>query len=292
MNKNSAEQIIKKYLPGENGQQQIVLEAMNYSMLAGGKRIRPIIMYETYKLFGGDDKIIEPFMAAMEMIHTYSLVHDDLPEMDNDTMRRGNETTWYKYGHAIGTLTGDALLNYAFETMLKAFDMTDNHRRVIAAMKIMAGKAGVFGMIGGQTVDVANDGKPIDMTTINFIYNLKTCALLEASMMVGAILAGANETQVKNAEAIAYKVGLAFQIQDDILDIIGDAKVIGKPVLSDEKNNKTTYVSLVGIDSAKNKVAELSNLAIAELEDLAKDNNKVAFDNLKSIFESLINRDK
>ena len=292
MNRESVNNIIKEYLPEEIGLQETIFSAMNYSMLAGGKRIRPILMYESYRLFGGNEKIIEPFMVAIEMIHTYSLVHDDLPEMDNDMFRRNKPTTWYQYGHATGTLAGDALLNYAFEIMLKSYDLSEHKHRVIEAMKVMATKAGVYGMIGGQVVDVINSGKSIDMATINFIYNLKTCALLEASMMVGAILAGANDTEVKNIEAIAYKVGLAFQIQDDILDIIGDEEVIGKPVASDEKNDKTTYVSLVGMDSAKEKVEQLSNLAISELQDLAKDKMPDAYNTLKKLIEDLINRDK
>ena len=151
------EQIIKRYLPAEEGYQKTIMEAMNYSILAGGKRLRPMLMSETYRLFGGKSKVIEPFMAAMEMIHTYSLVHDDLPAMDNDEYRRGKKTTHAVYGEAMGILAGDALLNYAFETAAKAFDMEPDNRNIGKAMQILATKAGIYGMVGGQVVDVQSE---------------------------------------------------------------------------------------------------------------------------------------
>ncbi len=255
------EQILQKYLPKEEGFQKNVMSAMNYSVTAGGKRIRPMLMMETYQLFGGKSEVIEPFMAAMEMIHTYSLVHDDLPAMDNDEYRRGRKTTHIVYGHAMGILAGDALLNYAFETAFRAFDMEDN-KGVPKALQVLAGKAGIYGMIGGQVVDVEAVGKPLERERLDFIYRLKTGALIEASMMIGAILAGACESQVEQVRSAAVDIGLAFQIQDDILDVTSTTEVLGKPVFSDEKNNKTTYVTFEGLEASAKDVAKLSERAI------------------------------
>jgi geranylgeranyl diphosphate synthase type II len=216
---------------------------------------------ETYQLFGGKDKVIEPFMAAMEMIHTYSLVHDDLPAMDNDEYRRGRKTTHIVYGHAMGILAGDALLNYAFETAFRAFDMEEN-KGIPKALQVLAGKAGIYGMIGGQVVDVEAVGKPLERERLDFIYRLKTGALIEASMMIGAILAGASESQVEQVRSAAADIGLAFQIQDDILDVTSTTEVLGKPVFSDEKNNKTTYVTFEGLEASAKDVERLSKHAI------------------------------
>ena len=216
---NEIEEIISTYLPAEEGFQKTVIQAMNYSILAGGKRLRPMFMQETYRLFGGSSKVVEPFMAAMEMIHTYSLVHDDLPAMDNDEYRRGRKTTHVVYGEAMGILAGDALLNYAFETATRAFEMEPSNARIGKALCILAVKAGIYGMIGGQTVDVEAVGQPLTREKLDFIYELKTGALIEAAMMTGAVLAGASDEQVKTVEQIASDVGLAFQIQDDILDV-------------------------------------------------------------------------
>lgn len=266
------EDIIKKYMPDETGYQRTVIEAMNYSILAGGKRLRPMLMLETYRLFGGNGEVIEPFMAAIEMIHTYSLVHDDLPAMDNDEYRRGRKTTHVVYGEAMGILAGDGLLNYAFETAVKAFDKTDDYKAVAKALKIFAQKTGIYGMIGGQTVDVENDGKPITKDMLDFIYELKTGALIEASMMTGAVLAGASDENIEKVKAVAINVGLAFQIQDDILDITSTMEVLGKPINSDEKNNKITYVSLEGLERAKHDVESVSNKALTLLDELEGNN--------------------
>lgn len=255
------EQILKEYLPKEEGFQKNIMSAMNYSITAGGKRIRPMLMMETYQLFGGRGKVIEPFMAAMEMIHTYSLVHDDLPAMDNDEYRRGRKTTHIMYGHAMGILAGDALLNYAFETAFRAFGMEDN-KGIPKALQVLAGKAGIYGMIGGQVVDVEAVGEPLERERLDFIYRLKTGALIEASMMIGAILAGASESQVEQVRGAAADIGLAFQIQDDILDVTSTTEVLGKPVFSDEKNNKTTYVTFEGLEASAEDVARLSQRAI------------------------------
>ena len=262
------EALLKRYLPEETGYQKTVLEAMNYSMLAGGKRLRPMLMLETYRLFGGKSKVIEPFMAAIEMIHTYSLVHDDLPAMDNDVLRRGRPTTWKVYGEAAGILAGDALLTFAFETVAKAFAMTDRADLVGRAIGVLANKAGVYGMCGGQEVDVALTGQPIPEDVLNFIYRLKTGALLEASMMIGAILAGADEEQIALTEQIAADLGMAFQIRDDMLDVISTEEELGKPIGSDERNIKTTYVTLYGLEQAGAQVAALSERAIAGLNRL------------------------
>lgn len=259
------ENILQEYLPKEEGFQKNIMSAMNYSITAGGKRIRPMLMMETYQLFGGKSKVIEPFMAAMEMIHTYSLVHDDLPAMDNDEYRRGRKTTHIVYGHAMGILAGDALLNYAFETAFRAFELEDN-KGIPKALQVLAGKAGIYGMIGGQVVDVEAVGKPLERERLDFIYRLKTGALIEASMMIGAILAGASENQVEQVRGAATDIGLAFQIQDDILDVTSTTEVLGKPVFSDEKNNKTTYVTFEGLEASAEDVARLSQRAIETLE--------------------------
>lgn len=275
------EHIIQTYLPGEEGFQKTVIEAMNYSMLAGGKRLRPMLMQEAYRFFGGAGKLVEPFMAAIEMIHTYSLVHDDLPAMDNDEYRRGRKTTHIRFGHAMGILAGDALLNYAFETMAKAADIAEQVSgpeyylllgRVLQAQRILAEKAGIYGMVGGQTADVEATEKQELLTRekLDFIYRLKTSALIEGSMMAGAVLAGASPQEVKKIEEIAGKVGLAFQIQDDILDVTSTTEVLGKPVFSDEKNQKTTYVTLEGLEKAKGLVKSISEEAAEGLRELAE----------------------
>lgn len=247
------EAILQKFLPEAGGLQKTVLEAMNYSMLAGGKRLRPMMMQEAYRMFGGEGPEIEPFMAAIEMVHTYSLVHDDLPAMDNDEYRRGRKTTHAVYGEAMAILAGDALLNYAFETALKAFDRTAHQDRVIRALQVLAQKAGIFGMIGGQTADIEAEAGQKDVTeeTLLFIHANKTAALIQAALMCGAILAGASQEDTDRMEKAAYNIGIAFQIQDDILDVTSTDEVLGKPTGSDAKNGKLTYVSLKGIEQAR-----------------------------------------
>lgn len=282
--------VLEKFLPAEEGQQRIIFEAMNYSVRAGGKRLRPILMEETYHMFGGSSAVIEPFMAAIEMIHTYSLVHDDLPAMDNDEYRRGKKTTHAVYGEAMGILAGDALLNLAYETAAKAFDMEVADTRVARAFAVLAKKAGVYGMVGGQVVDVESeksDDCSITREKLDFIYRLKTGALIESSMMIGAILAGASSDEVSRIEQIAAKLGLAFQIQDDVLDVTSTLEVLGKPVGSDEKNNKATYVTFEGLDKAVSDVECISKEAEEQLDDLGYDD---AF--LKELFEYLIHREK
>ena len=280
------EEILKAYLPKVEGYQGMIMEAMQYSMLAGGKRLRPMLMQETYRLFGGTGRMIEPFMAAIEMIHTYSLVHDDLPAMDNDEYRRGRKTTHIVYGEDMGILAGDALLNYAFETASLAFEMEPEKSLMIGkAIRILGQKAGIYGMIGGQVVDVKASGEQIDGDKLEFIYRLKTGALIESAMMIGAVLAGADDENVQKIQEIASKVGMAFQIQDDILDVTSTTEVLGKPVHSDEKNEKMTYVVWKGMDASKQEVEHLSREAITDLRALdPKD------DYLENLLESLIYR--
>ena len=269
------EAVLKSYLPREEGFAKTMAQAMNYSVLAGGKRLRPMLILETCRMFGGEDKLAYPFMAAMEMIHTHSLVHDDLPALDNDDYRRGRLTTHKVYGEAMGVLSGVALLNYAYEVMLTAFDLAEDEKaraRVIKALKVMSHKTGLYGMLGGQSVDVENDGKPMSREMINYIYENKTSALIEGSMMAGAILGGASAEEVAVVEKAASGIGLAFQIQDDILDVTSTAEELGKPIHSDEKNHKTTYVTLMGIEKASHQVAELSEEAVKLLEGLNKKN--------------------
>lgn len=281
------EETVYSFLPEEAGPQKTIFEAMNYSVKAGGKRIRPLLMREVYRLFGGKGDAIEPMMAAIEMIHTSSLIHDDLPCMDNDEYRRGKKTTWAVYGYDMAVLAGDALLIYAVETASKAFDKTEDAKRVGECIRILSERTGIYGMIGGQTVDVELSGKPIDAGRLDFIYRLKTGALLEVSMMIGAILGGADKSQVEAVEKMASCVGQAFQIQDDILDLTSTTDMLGKPVLSDEKNQKTTYVSLYGLEKARLAVRQLSAQAEEILKSLPGDHEFLEY-----LIDMLITREK
>lgn len=282
------ENILQEYLPRQKGYQKLIMEAMAYSLLAGGKRIRPMLMQETYRLFGGESKALKPFMAAIEMIHTYSLVHDDLPAMDNDDYRRGRKTTHVVYGEDIGILAGDALLNYAFETAFKAFVRKPEDSLLIGrALGVLGEKAGIYGMIGGQVIDVKETGHAVPKEILDTIYELKTSALIESAMMIGAILGGASEEEVKIVEKIAKGVGIAFQIQDDILDVTSTAEVLGKPIYSDEKNKKTTYLTMFGLEKAKEIVESKSKEAIDLLKSLPGENEY-----LETLLVKLIHRDR
>ena len=282
------EDSLQNYLPKQKGYQKIIMEAMEYSLLAGGKRLRPMLMKETYTLFGGHSKVIEPFMAAIEMVHTYSLVHDDLPAMDNDEYRRGRKTTHVVYGEDMAILAGDALLNYAFETAVKAFVLEPEASLTIGnAIRVLGEKAGIYGMLGGQVIDVKETGHAVSKDVLDTIYELKTGALIEAAMMIGAILGGASKEEVKTVERIASLVGLAFQVQDDILDVTSTQEELGKPIHSDEKNEKTTYVTLLGIDDAKKVVEEKSEEAISLLQTLPNENPY-----LEELLMELIHRKK
>ena len=297
------EDVLKKFLPKEEGYPKVGLEAMNYSLLAGGKRIRPVMMLESFRLFAGSDadtKNLEPFMCAMEMIHTYSLVHDDLPAMDNDEYRRGRKTTHAVYGAGMATLAGDGLLNLAYETAVKGsitgkelspYD-GETKNRYLAALEVLTTKAGIYGMVGGQCADICaeNSAEPDEekaKEVLHYIDENKTGALIESSLMVGAILGGASASQVSLMEKVGSNVGIAFQIQDDILDIEGTAEELGKPIGSDIKNGKSTYVSLYGMDNAKAKVKELSDEAIGILGDF---DHSDTF--LSELFKYLIYRKK
>lgn len=286
-----AEDKIVSYLPEIQGYPKTVLDAMAYSVEAGGKRIRPVLMREVYEMCGGTkEDIILPFMAAIEMIHTYSLIHDDLPAMDNDEYRRGKLTTHKKYGEAMGILAGDALLNYAYETALQAFDKAVEEkelRRIAEALKVLAGKAGIYGMVGGQVVDVEKDGDFVDEDMLMYVYVNKTSALLESCFMIGGILAGCSREQVELLEKSARNLGVAFQIQDDILDVVGDAKTLGKPVGSDARNEKTTYVSMYGLEEARKKVSEYTEESIVLLQNF--DGEKTF---LMELMTWMIQRDK
>ena len=282
------EDVLKNYLPKNPSFQKTIYDAMEYSVMAGGKRLRPMMMYQAYKMFGGEDKeLIEPFMAAIEMIHTYSLVHDDLPAMDNDTYRRGRKTTHVVYGEDMGILAGDALLNFAYETAIKGASAAKAAKNAINALAILSKKAGIMGMVGGQVVDVELTGKKLDEERLDFIFKLKTGALLEASLMVGAALAGADEKYIELMEQAGLNIGMAFQIQDDILDVTSTTEELGKPVHSDEKNDKTTYVSLYGLEKSHEDVEKYSKKALSIIEELPYENQF-----LYTLIEKLINRRK
>ena len=289
---NQVERIIGKYLPEEKGYQKMVIQAMNYSVLAGGKRLRPMLMQETYHMFQGAGEVAEPFMAAIEMVHTYSLVHDDLPCMDNDEYRRGRKTTHVVYGEGMAVLAGDGLLNFAFETAVKAFSFAEEKEefdRIAKALSVFGQKAGIYGMIGGQTADIeAEDmGDGVTEEQLLFIHEHKTAALIQSAMMIGAILAGASKEEVGRIEKCAYNIGIAFQIQDDILDVTGSLTTLGKQTGSDEKNKKTTYVTLKGMEQAVEDVRALSAEAIEILSSF-KERNEF----LEGLVKRLITREK
>lgn len=259
-------EIVEGYLPKEEGLSNNLAKAMNYSMRAGGKRLRPVFMAAMYEMLGGSSEIVNPFMAAIEMIHTHSLIHDDLPAIDNDQYRRGKKTTHVVFGESAAILAGDALLNYAYETAFQAFEKVQNEEellRVARALKILGEKTGLFGMLGGQGVDVENDGKPLSKETLDFIYENKTSALIEASLMIGAVLAGWKD--LSSIQQMGSCLGIAFQIQDDILDVTSSQEELGKPVGSDEKNHKTTYVTLEGVEQAGEEVKKLTHEAVSLL---------------------------
>lgn len=280
---------IKGFLPEQYEYQKTIVEAMSYSVLAGGKRLRPMLMEASYQMFGGEGEELDAFMAAIEMIHTYSLVHDDLPAMDNDLYRRGKKTTHAVYGEAMGVLAGDALLNFAFETVADAMVRSAGDMRVAKAFAVLAKKAGIYGMIGGQVVDVESEkkGQQVDRDCLDFIYRLKTGALIEASLMIGAILAGALEEEVSLMEEAGTKLGLAFQIQDDILDVTSSLEVLGKPIGSDARNEKATYVAFEGLEKAGAEVERLSREAVAILDGFKREHTF-----LRELFMYLIHRDR
>ncbi|WP_105618124.1 polyprenyl synthetase family protein [Vallitalea okinawensis] len=256
---------LKAYIPNIKGYDEIIYEAMSYSYFAGGKRLRPLLMLTASQLFNCDEEEVYPFAAALEMIHTYSLIHDDLPAMDNDDYRRGKLTNHKVYGEDMAILAGDGLLNLAYETMSLACMKTEK-REQIKAMHVIAESAGTRGMIGGQVVDILSEGKIISIDQLTYIHEKKTSKLIQAALVAGAVLAGASEKDICNMEEFGLKLGLAFQIQDDILDVTSTMEQLGKPIGSDEKNQKKTYVTMVGLEPAMEKVHSLTMEAIACLD--------------------------
>lgn len=306
--KKLVEEILEQYLPEAAGEQRTVLDAMRYAVSAGGKRLRPILMAESAALFAEEsevwrtDKTVVPglstvgalpaFMAAIEFIHTYSLIHDDLPALDNDDYRRGRQTTHVVYGEDIAVIAGDGLLNYAYETAMRAFAKAvsvEDYQRIECAVNILGRKAGVYGMVGGQCADLLAEKPEAAPTkeTLLYIHKNKTAALIQAAMTIGAVLAGADETAVSRLEKCAENIGVAFQIQDDVLDITGSLEVLGKPTGSDEKNNKLTYVAMHGLEESKRQVKELSQEAVEILRSFPQKNGF-----LETLVEQLIYREK
>ncbi|NLJ96158.1 MAG: polyprenyl synthetase family protein [Clostridiales bacterium] len=289
--------ILRSHLPEATGYYKTVIEAMNYSLMGLGKRIRPMLMQETYRLYDKkDDEILHSFMVAIEMIHTYSLVHDDLPAMDNDEYRRGRKTTHVVYGETMAILAGDGLLNKAFEIAAGAYRLVDEDsddvlldifKRILRANEILSSKAGIHGMIGGQVIDIESEGKQVTKERVDMMYHLKTSALIEASMMIGATLAGADENEIRVIENIARDIGLAFQIRDDILDVIASGDVFGKPTHSDIKNAKSTYLAIMDIEKAKEEVEVVTNRALSAYKSLPYKNEY-----LELLITKLINREK
>ncbi len=249
---------LDSYLKPQNEKYDLVIEAMRYSALCGGKRIRPALLLEFYTLFGGSVEDAMPFACALEMIHTYSLIHDDLPCMDNDDMRRGKPACHIAFPENIALLAGDALLTKAFEIAAKGAVPPQN---ALKAISLLAEYAGVGGMIGGQVIDLQSEGKKVDIDTVSQMYALKTGALLLLTAKMAAALAGVTDQRLALAEEYCKKIGLAFQIVDDILDIVNSTEELGKPVGSDKEEQKSTLVSLIGITEAKKTVCSLSEEA-------------------------------
>ena len=250
---------LQKYMPKATSQKEVI-DAMNYSLLAGGKRIRPVLVLEFCRLVGGDVDKALPFACALEMIHTYSLVHDDLPAMDNDDFRRGRPTNHKMFGEAIAVLAGDALLNLAFETVVENTDVGE--KETLLALKELSCASGVYGMIGGQTMDIVNEGKAVGEESLVIMHAMKTGALILAGAKMGCIVGGASDEQIKSAERYASNIGLGFQIIDDILNVVGSQEKIGKSVGSDKENGKTTFVDLLGLTEARNRAEKLTDAAM------------------------------
>lgn len=265
------EKLLKEHMPEEKGYQKTIFEAMNYSLKAGGKRLRPILTLEACRIVGGNEEDAIPFAIAIEMIHTYSLIHDDLPALDNDDLRRGVPTNHKVYGDAMAILAGDGLLNYAFEIMLKSSIGKENPAKYLNAINEIAKSSGVYGMIGGQVVDIESEDKKIEMEKLDFIHLNKTAAIIVGCMRAGAIIGDATEEQLENITKYATNIGLSFQIADDILDITGDESKLGKKVGSDIDNNKSTYPSLIGLEKSKEIANDLINEAKTRISNIKGD---------------------
>ena len=302
---NHINELLDKTLDIKAGYADYLVDAMKYSVVGGGKRLRPLLMQECAKLFAPDAGLsgetgrsdeaaklppeLPYFMAAIEFIHSYSLVHDDMPCLDNDEFRRGRKTTHAKYGEATALLAGDGLLNHAFETAAKAFTVTDDPAKCGRAMQILSRQAGILGMIGGQAADVhvEKTGAEMNEDLLLFIHENKTAAMIESAMMIGACLAGADDKDLEKLSEAGSKIGLAFQIRDDILDIEGDFETFGKPIGSDESNGKLTYVSIYGLERSKEDVKKLSDEAIEILKGFPSRNEF-----FEKLVQYLIDRDK
>ena len=270
---NQVESLLKQYMPKEEGYQKTIIEAMNYSLSAGGKRLRPILAIEACSIVGGNIEDVIPFAVAIEMIHTYSLIHDDLPALDNDDLRRGKKTNHIVFGEDMAILAGDALLNYAFEVMLSNSIDKDNPNKYLKAINEIAKTSGIYGMIGGQVVDIQSENKQISKERLDYIHNNKTAAIIIGCMRAGAIIGNATEEQLENITKYAKNIGLSFQIVDDILDVVGDESKLGKKVGSDIENNKSTYPSLLGLEKSKHIAHELIQEAKENINSINKDIN-------------------
>ena len=280
------ETLLKDYMPKEEGYQQTIMKAMNYSLESGGKRLRPILTLESCKIVGGKEEDAIPFAMAIEMIHTYSLIHDDLPALDNDDLRRGKPTNHKVFGEAMATLAGDALLNYAYEIMLSSsINKKDSHKYLKAIYEI-ASHAGIYGMIGGQVVDVESENKIIEKEKLDFIHLNKTAAMIFGCMRAGAIIGGATEEQLDRITKYGKNIGLSFQIVDDILDITGDEEKLGKPIGSDIENHKSTYPSLVGLEKSRQIARQLVQEGKYSIEGLSTET-----DFLNQLGDYIISRD-
>ena len=261
-------------------------DAMYYSLLAGGKRIRPVLLLESCRLCGGDPAAVYPFAGAVEMIHTYSLIHDDLPCMDDDDLRRGRPTNHKVYGEATAVLAGDALLTAAFECMLDGTSDIPSHR-ILEAAGILARAAGAQGMVGGQVLDMAGEGHSLGLSEVEELQRLKTGALIQAAAEMGCVLAGGTAEQRKALCRFASRLGLAFQIQDDILDVTGTESTLGKSVGSDAKREKTTFVTLKGLDECRCLVDRLTREAVESLQIFGAEGEGLCW-----LAHSLVSREK
>ncbi|MBW1670189.1 MAG: polyprenyl synthetase family protein [Deltaproteobacteria bacterium] len=279
---------LDKWLPRPHGPSGPVVEAMRYSLMSGGKRIRPILLMAGAKAAGGDQKALLPAACALECIHTYSLIHDDLPAMDNDDLRRGRPTCHKVYGEAVAILAGDGLLTYAFELICNP-ELTQNISPPLLGETIflLARAVGVSGMVGGQTADILMEGRPVDAETLSFIHSHKTGALIQTSVEIGGLLGKANNEELYHLKRYGESLGLAFQIKDDLLDVEGDQEILGKPVGSDDRNLKATYPALFGLKETRKRARELLKQALSELE-LFDDSAEP----LRSIARYIVERDR
>lgn len=278
------DEYMEKFLPPEDKYPEIIHKAMRYSVFAGGKRLRPIMVMEACRAFGGDVEKAMPFACAIEMIHTYSLIHDDLPALDNDDYRRGRLTSHKMFGENMAILAGDALLHHAFETMAEAC-VKMNDIKYTKVMLAIAQGAGINGMVAGQVVDVISEGKEIDKDTLDYIHKNKTAAMIIGALKAGAEIGGASDEEIKNIERVGELVGVAFQIQDDILDVTSTLEELGKPINSDEKNHKVTYATMFGVEDASKIVLDMSNEALEILHSMG---DRMEF--LERLTEYLIRR--